>query len=160
MADSSGSLVASQRVTRVSMLHVDAKEISNSYLSSLFISPSRIFRFFSTDIVIFCSDACKSESSEHKKFPCNRILLIFVVSNLSLKLAILFWFKAQLFSWYLVLIIAKKQKHAIHQEKSICPVIMNILLNILDWLLYDMIQWISPSQSFPCWRNTKAKLAS
>ena len=45
MADSSGSLVASQRVTMVSMLHVDAKEISNLHLSSLFISPSRILRF-------------------------------------------------------------------------------------------------------------------
>ena len=134
------------------------------YLLSLF-RPLEYFGFLKRhcDFLLRCLQKWKLQTS---KFPCNRILLIFVVSNLSWKLAVLFWFKAQLFSWYLVLTIAKKgkknknKKHAIRQEKSNCPVIMNIFLNILDWFLYNMIQWIPSSQGFPCCRNTKAKLAS
>ena len=58
------------------MLNVEAKELS--YLSSLFISLSRIFRCFATDIAVFCSDACKGiKAPKISKFFVTEILLIY-----------------------------------------------------------------------------------
>ena len=75
------------------MLNVDSKEL---FIFSLYFDLSNI-SLFATDMALFSSDASKGESSQHKQFPCNRKLLIYVLSNLSVTFAVLLRLKAQLF---------------------------------------------------------------
>ena len=83
MAELSGRLVASQESNQA--WHVECGcQRAFIFIFPVYFALSNI-SLFPTDFAVFCSVTCKGESSQHKQFPCNRKLLIYVFLEACMK---------------------------------------------------------------------------
>ena len=141
MAELSGRLVASQESNQA--WHVECGcQRAFIFIFPVYFALSNI-SLFPTDFAVFCSVTCKGESSQHKQFPCNRKLLIYVFSKLSWQLALLFWLtEGRVIHFLIYSAYYSKKKHATHQEKSNGPVKMYICDFTMIVVQYDPVDFL------------------